>query len=81
MTRARRLRGLLLRLVLNRPLAIAIGALIASPAVLLLVNDYLWETGVTDGAALVALATGIAVVWSGLSGRQADWVDSDSASR
>lgn len=73
MSRGRRLRGLLLRLVLNRPVAIAAGAAVASPALLLLVNDYSWETGATDGLVLVALATGVALVWAGVSGRKPDW--------
>jgi hypothetical protein len=64
---------MLLRFVLNRPLAIAVGSLIAAPGLLLLVNDYAWENGVTDGLSLLALATGIAIVWAGISGRQPDW--------
>jgi hypothetical protein len=75
MPRGRRLRGLLLRLMLNRPVAIAAGAALASPAMLLLVNDYSWETGATDGLMLLALATGVALVWSGVTGRQADWYE------
>jgi hypothetical protein len=71
--RARRIRGVLLRLVLNRPLAIAIGIAIALPGALLLLNDYTWENGVTDGLSLIALATGIAIVWAGIAGRQPDW--------
>ena len=73
MPRARRLRGALLRLVLNRPLAIVVGALIASPGVLLMSRDYTWESGVTDGLALIAVATGIALIWAGMTGRKADW--------
>ncbi len=75
MPRARRLRGTLLRLVLNRPLAIAAGVALALPGVTLLVGDYAWETGATDGLALVAFATGIALVWAGVSGRRPDWLD------
>jgi hypothetical protein len=75
MPRGRRFRGLLLRVVLNRPIAIVIGAVIGSPAVMLLVNDYAWETGVTDGLALLGVATGIAFVWAGVSGRTPDWID------
>ena len=75
MPRARRLRGLLLRVVLNRPLAIAIGVALAAPGVLLLVNDYEWENGATDGLALLVLATGIAIAWTGITGRRADWID------
>ena len=69
------MRGVLLRLVLNRPLAIAVGAAIAAPAALLLAADYAWETGATDGLALLALATGIAVAWAGVTGRKPDWTD------
>ena len=75
MPRARRLRGLLLRLVLNRAFAIATGTAIALPGAALLVGDYAWETGATDGLALVAFATGVALVWAGVSGRRPDWVD------
>jgi hypothetical protein len=78
MGRGRRLRGHLLRLVRHRSLAIGVGALVALPGVLLLASDYQWETGVTDGLALIALATGVAVMWSGFSGRQPDWYDPDS---
>jgi hypothetical protein len=73
--RARRLRGWLLRLVLNRRAAIAVGAIIATPGVVLLASDYRWESGLTDGAALLTLATGVAVMWAGLTGRQADWIE------
>jgi hypothetical protein len=50
-----------------------VGIAIASPGALLLLNDYTWENGVTDGVSLIALATGIALVWAGVSGRQPDW--------
>jgi hypothetical protein len=75
MPRARRLRGLLIRLVLNRPFAIACGATIAAPGALLMLGDFSWESGVTDGLALVAVATGAALAWAGLSGRRGDWVE------
>jgi hypothetical protein len=64
MPRARRLRGMLLRLVLNRPVAIAVGVALAAPGALLLLRDYAWESGVTDGLGLLALATGVAIVWA-----------------
>lgn len=75
MARGRRFRGIVLRLVLNRPLAIVVGSAIASPAVMVLVNDYDWETGVTDGLVLLAAATGLAILWAGISGRTPDWID------
>lgn len=66
-----------MRLVLNRPLAIGLGTALAAPAAALVARDYEWESGMTDGLALVALATGVALVWSGISGRKPDWYDSD----
>jgi hypothetical protein len=75
MPRARRLRGMLLRFVLNRPLAIACGLAIAAPGLVLLVRDYPWESGVTDGGALLSVATGLALAWTGVSGRKPDWID------
>jgi len=74
MPRARRLRGLVLRLVLNRPLAIGAGLATAAPGVLLMVGDYAWESGVTDGLGLLAVATGVAIAWAGVTGRKGDWV-------
>ena len=75
MSRARRLRGGLIRLVRRRMLAIAVGLALAAPAALVMASEYGWETGVTDGLALLGLATGIALVWTGLSGRRPDWID------
>jgi hypothetical protein len=39
------------------------------------VGDYSWENAFTDGAGLVAGATGVALVLAGLGGRRGDWVD------
>src|SRR5262245_23466062 len=75
--RGRRIRGVLLRLVLNRPLAIGVGVALVVPAVYLFVVDVSWESGVSDGVSLVALATGAALIWTGMSGRRADWIDPD----
>jgi hypothetical protein len=75
MPRPRRLRGLLLRLVLNRPAALVAGAVIAAPGLMLLVRDYVWESGVTDGLALISVATGFALAWAGASGRKPDWIE------
>lgn len=71
----RRLRGVLLRLVRNRRLATLLGLLVMAPGVWLFAADLPWESGVTDGLALLAVATGAALAWTGLAGRQADWVD------
>jgi hypothetical protein len=75
MPRARRLRGALLRLALNRRAAIPLGALIACPGLVLMLGGFRWETGATDGLALIALATGLAILWAGVTGRRGDWVD------
>lgn len=81
MSLVKRLRGGLLRLVLNRPLAMALGLAVAAPAAWLMVADYRWENGLTDGAALVAGATGVALLLAGLGGRRPDWFDPEPAGR
>jgi hypothetical protein len=73
--RARRLRGWLLRLVLNRPLAVSLGAALATPAAIVLSRDFRWESAITDGMALVMFATGVALMWAGLTGRRPDWIE------
>ena len=69
----RRIRGLLLRVVLNRPLAVSLGCAIALPGVLLAWRDYAWESAVTDALGLLLVATGVALAYAGISGRQPDW--------
>lgn len=71
----RRLRGWLIRLVLNRTLSIALGLLLLAPAVWLFAGDYRWETPVTDGLQLVLGATGIALLLAGIGGRRPDWIE------
>jgi hypothetical protein len=66
---------MLLRLVLNRAAAVAAGAALAAPGVVLLLHDFRWESGATDGLALVLLATGMALTWAGLTGRRPDWIE------
>lgn len=68
-------------MVLNRPAAIGAGLLLAAPALWLLAGDYRWENAFTDGAGLVAGATGIALVLAGLGGRRPDWVDPEEGKR
>lgn len=65
----------MLRFVMNRPLAVVAGAIVMAPGVWLLLADLPWESGVTDGVALLAAATGAALLWTGAAGRQADWID------
>ena len=67
--------GDLLRLALARPAAITLGVVLLAPALWLLATSQPWENAATDGLGLVAGATGAAFLISGLTGRQADWID------
>ena len=68
---------MLLRLALRRGPALVVGLLLLTPATVVTVGDYGWETWLTDGLALVGGATGAALVVTGLTGRRADWIDPD----
>ncbi len=74
----RRVRGRVLRLVLNRPVAIGIGALMLAPGLWLFLTDQRWESGATDGLVLLLVASGAAFLWTGVTGRRGDWVDPDA---
>jgi len=69
-----RLRGILLRLVRRRALAVAVGAALLAPAVWLEFFSR-WDAWWVQGAALVAGATGLAIVWTGMTGPAPDWID------
>lgn len=72
----RRVRGILLRLVRRRALAIIVGLALALPAAWVEVSgrfDAWW----VQGMALVAGASGLAVLWTGVTGPSPDWVDDD----
>jgi hypothetical protein len=73
----RRLRGRLLRLLRNRPISVALGLLLAAPALWLLFEEYSWESPVTDGVGLILGATGAALVFAGIGGRRPDWIEPD----
>jgi hypothetical protein len=73
----KRIRGWLLRLVLNRTLSIVTGLLLLAPAVWLFVGDYPWETPLTDGLQLLLGATGIALLLAGIGGRRPDWIEEE----
>jgi hypothetical protein len=68
----RRTRGMILRLVRRRGLAMAIGAALAVPAawVEFAVLDAPWWL---EGLSLVIGATGLALFWTGLTGASPDW--------
>ena len=71
----RRARGVLLRLVLARGMAVVCGTTLLAPAAWLFVGDYVWESWLSDGLGLVFGATGTALVLVGLGGRRPDWID------
>jgi hypothetical protein len=70
----RRARGAVLRLVRRRLLAIAVGAALAVPAawVELFSRDVSWWM---EGASLMIGATGLALIWTGLTGASPDWIE------
>jgi hypothetical protein len=70
----RRMRGVLLRLVRKRGLAMAIGLALAVPAAWLEFSGGFGSWWV-EGLALVVGATGVAIFWTGLTGAAPDWVD------
>jgi hypothetical protein len=70
----RRVRGMLLRLVRRRALATAVGLGLVIPAAWIEFSgrfDAWW----LEGLALVVGATGLAILWTGLTGVAPDWVD------
>jgi hypothetical protein len=73
----RRARGVILRLIRRRPLAALVGLVLAVPAVwveFFTQVDAWW----VDGAALIAGATGIALLWTAVTGIVPDWIDEGS---
>jgi len=70
----RRIRGLILRLVRRRAAAMAVGVALAGPAAWVEWGgrfDAWW----VEGLALVAGATGLALLWTGITGAAPDWID------
>jgi hypothetical protein len=70
----RRLRGLILRLVRRRALAVVVGLALAVPAAWIEFGGRFAPWWI-DGLALVMGATGVAILWTGLTGATADWID------
>lgn len=70
----RRARGVILRIVRRRPLAIAVGAALAGPAAWLEVGGRSGPWWL-DGLGLLLGATGAALIWTGLTGSRPDWID------
>jgi hypothetical protein len=72
----RRARGMLLRLARRPRAAIAGGVAIAAPAAWLTLGSHT-DAWWIDGLSLILLATGIALIWTGLTGVSPDWLDDD----
>jgi len=70
----RRVRGLLLRLVRRRAAALAVGAALALPAAWLEWSGR-YDAWWVGGLSLILGATGIALLWTGLTGVPPDWID------
>ena len=70
----RRARGVILRIVRRRPFAIVAGAVLAAPAAWLELSG---RSGAwwLEGLSLVVGATGVALLWTGLTGLRPDWID------
>jgi hypothetical protein len=73
----RRVRGAVLRLVKRRTLSVVVGLLLVLPAAWLRFGGHsgAWWN---DGASLVLGATGVALLWAGLTGPKPDWIDDGS---
>jgi hypothetical protein len=70
-----RVRGAILRLAYARLAATCVGAAMLLGALALVLREFSWETWATDGLALVAGATGAALIVIGLQGRRTDWIE------
>jgi hypothetical protein len=70
----RRVRGAILRLVRRRALAIAVGLALVLPAAWVEFSGRFAAWWI-EGLALVIGATGLAILWTGLTGAAPDWID------
>jgi hypothetical protein len=70
----RRLRGALLRFIRRRPAAIIVGLLLVVPSAWLELSGRS-SSWWMDGLALVAGATGAALIWTAVAGTRPDWVE------
>ena len=70
----RRVRGAILRLVRRRGLAMTIGLALALPSAWVEFGGR-YSSWWVEGAALVVGATGLALLWTGLTGLSPDWVE------
>jgi hypothetical protein len=65
---------MLLRLVRRRSLAVGVGLALLIPAAYLQFSGR-YEAWWVDGISLVLVSTGLALVWTGVSGPRPDWID------
>ena len=72
----RRARGALLRLVRRRSIAIVVGVAVAGPAAWLEFSGR-YDAWWVDGLSLILCATGLGLIWSGVTGITPDWIDSE----
>jgi hypothetical protein len=70
----RRARGALLRLVRRRALTFVVGLCLAAPAAWLEFGGRINAWWV-DGVSLVVGATGVALIWTALTGVSPDWIE------
>jgi hypothetical protein len=75
-----RVRGVLLRLVRRRRLAIVVGLALAVPAAWIEFSgrDAVWWV---QGLALIIGATGLSILWTGITGPSPDWVEDENRNR
>ena len=71
----RRVRGVLLRIVFNRTLASLGGIAFLGSFCFLRLIEFKWETWVSDGLTLLLGATGVALLFVAIQGREPDWID------
>jgi hypothetical protein len=74
MSAPRRVRGWLLRLVRRRRLSMAIGLAFVIPSAWVEFGGH-YSSWFIEGTALVVGATGLALMWTALTGLSPDWVE------
>ena len=70
----RRLRGLILRLARRRTAAVIVGVALAAPAAWIEFSGR-YDSWWVNGLGMVAGATGVALLWIGISGANPDWIE------
>ena len=73
----RRIRGLVLRIVRRRLLAVTMGLALVLPAGWVELSGR-YDAWWVEGLSLVVGATGIALAWTGITGAAPDWIDPEA---